>query len=456
MNPLDRRQFLHRAKNASLGVATGMTILNNPASARATPANDTIAMAIVGCAGRGSDLARGFASRDDCEITYFADVNQVMYEKHAQGIAKCQGSKMPKFVQDFRKALDDPALDAIIVATPTHWHAAATVWGCQAGKDVYVEKPLCHNAWEGQQMVRAARKYERVVQVGTQNRSAPYNMAARKYIADGKLGKVHFVRVLNQKLWANFAMAENKPTPPGLDWDMWNGPAPQHDYNDTLRYHWHHLWRYCIGDIGNDGAHQFDQARMIAGFGIPKQVYCTGGRFNTEGAADTPDTQMATFTYDNDLVVTLELTLYTPYMLKIDGVVRNTDMFPYWPQVATRIDIYGDKGLMTVGRMGGGWQVFVRTKDRHPVVADQMYGRFPDPDHQENFIQCVRSREKPNADIQIGHESHLTLHYATMSYRAGGRTLNVDQKTQHVDDAEAMKFFRREEMRKPWVIEEEM
>ncbi len=453
MLPLNRREFLQRSKCTGLGLATGLTILGNARSVRAMPANDTISMAIVGCAGRGNALARSFASRDDCEIVYFADVNTAMYDKHAKGIAACQGGKMPEFVQDFRQALDDPSLDAIVVATPTHWHAPATVWGCQAGKDVYVEKPLCHNAWEGQQMVKAARKYNRVVQVGTQNRSAPYNMAARQYIADGKLGKVHYVRVLNQKLWEDFEMAPDKPAPKGFDWDMWNGPAPEHAYNDTLRWHWHHLWRYCIGDLGNDGAHQFDEARMIVGFDIPRQVYCTGGRFNTQGAAETPDTQIATFTYDNDLVVTLELTLYTPYMLKIDGVVRDNDMFPYWPQCATRIEIYGDQGVMTVGRMGGGWQVHVRTKNREPVVKDQMYGRFPDKDHQENFVHCIRTREQPNADIEIGHRSHLTLHYATMSYRTGGQRLTVDPKTQQVDNAEAMGLFKRQ-YRKPWVLEE--
>ena len=456
MATANRREFLDHAKKTTVGLAAGLTILPNAKSVSAQPANDKVILAMVGCRGRGSMLAPNFASRDDCRMAYICDVDKSMIEKHTQIVAKIQDGKAPKGEQDFRKMLDDKSVDAIVIATPTHWHAPATVWGCQAGKDVYVEKPLCHNAWEGQQMVKAARKYDRVVQVGTQNRSAPYNIAAQKYIADGKLGKVHFVRVLNQKLWANFPMKENQPTPPGLDWDMWNGPAPQHDYNATLRYQWHHLWRYCIGDIGNDGVHQFDEARMIVGFDIPKQVYCTGGRFNTEGAADTPDTQMATFTYDNDLVVTLELTLYTPYMLKIDGVVRNGDMFPHWPQVATRIEIYGDQGVMTVGRMGGGWQVFVRTKDRKPVVKDQMYGRFPDPDHQENFIECIRTRQKPNADIEIGHHSHLTLHYATMSLRAGGRTLNVDPKTQHVDDPAAMKFFKREEMRKPWVIEEEV
>ena len=451
-----RREFLGHAKQTTVGLAAGVTILKDAKSVSALPANDKVILAMVGYRGRGSMLAPNFASRDDCHMAYICDVDKQMIQKHTEKIAKIQDGKAPKGEQDFRKMLDDKSVDAIVVATPTHWHALATVWGCQAGKDVYVEKPLCHNAWEGQQMVKAARKYDRIVQVGTQNRSAPYNMAARKYIADGKLGKVHFVRVLNQKLWPNFPMKKNEPTPQGLDWNMWNGPAPQHDYNATLRYHWHHLWRYCIGDIGNDGIHQFDAARMIVGFGIPKQVYCTGGRFNTEGAADTPDTQMATFTYDNDLVVTLELTLYTPYMLKIDGVVRNSDMFPYWPQVTTRIDIYGDQGLMTVGRMGGGWQVFVRTKDRKPVVKDQMYGRFPDPDHQENFIQCIRTREKPNADIEIGHHSHLNLHYATMSFRAGGRTLSVDPQTQHVDDPAAMKFFKRDQMRKPWVLEEEV
>lgn len=456
MSKMSRRNFLDLSKSSALGLGAGLTVLNNPRSVRAEPANDRVIMAIVGCRSRGPALARGFASRDDCEVTYICDVDTNMIEKHTKTIAECQNGRAPKGEQDFRKMLDDTSVDAIVIATPTHWHASATVWGCQAGKDVFVEKPLCHNAWEGQQMVKAARKYNRVVQVGTQNRSAPYNMAARQYIADGKLGKVHFVRVLNQKLWSNFEMRENEPTPKGLDWDMWNGPAPEHDYNFTLRYHWHHLWRYCIGDLGNDGAHQFDQARMIVGFGLPKQVYCSGGRFNTEGAAETPDTQIATFTYDNDLVVTLELTLYTPYMLKIDSGVRNSDMFPYWPQVATRIDIYGDKGVMNVGRMGGGWQVFVRTKDRQPVVKDQMFGRFPDAPHQENFIQCIRTRQKPNADIEIGHHSHLTLHYATMSCRTGGRTLNVDPETQHVDDAEAMKFFRREEMRKPWVIEEDV
>ncbi len=455
MTAINRRAFLDRSKKTGLALAAGLTILQSAESVRAAPAGDKVILAIVGCRGRGYTLAQNFASRDDCEMAYVADVDSTLFDSRAKGIAECQGGRRPKCVQDFREALDDPSVDAVVVATPTHWHALATVWACRAGKDVYVEKPLCHNAWEGQQMVKAARRYDRIVQVGTQNRSAAYNMAAREYLADGKLGRIHFVRVINQKFWANFPMAEDGDPPPGLDWDMWNGPAPEHRYNSTLRFQWHHLWRYCIGDLGNDGAHQFDLARMVVGFDLPKQVHCSGGRFNTEGAADTPDTQIATFTYD-DMVVTLELTLYTPYMLKTDGVIRDSDMFPYWPQNATRIEIYGSQGVMYVGRMGGGWQVYVRPKSRKPVVRDQMYGRFPDPDHQENFIHCVRSRQRPNADIEIGHRSHLALHYATISYRTGGQTLRIDPRTEHVkDDPEAMKLFKRR-YRKPWVLEEEV
>ena len=453
MSQVNRREFLDRSKHVGLGAAAGLTILKNPASAKGTPAADRVVLGIVGCRHRGPSLAQGFAARDDCEIGYFADVDTAMYEKWGPQIAARQDGRKPQYAQDFRRILDEKSLDAVVIATPTHWHALATVWSCQADKDVYVEKPLCQNAWEGQKMVEAARKYDRVVQVGTQNRSAPYNMAARQYIADGKLGKVHYVRVLNQKLWPNFEKDANSEPPQGFDWDMWNGPAPAHAYNTTLRNKWHHLWDYCIGDLGNDGIHQFDLARMIVGFDIPKHVFCTGGRFNTEGAAETPDTQVATLTFDDDLVVSMELTLYTPYMLKIDPGVRNGDMFPYWPQCTTRIEIYGDKGVMTVGRMGGGWQVFVRTKNREPVVQDQMYGRFPDDDHKANFIECLRTREKPNADIEIGHRSHLSLLYATMSYRSGSQKLIVDPKTQHVDNPDAMRVFKRE-YRRPWVLEE--
>ncbi len=453
MGKLNRREFLSRTKKTSLGLAAGVTILGNAGSVRAAPAADQVVLAAVGVRGRGSSLATGFLARGDCRYAYVCDVDSKLFESRAKTIAQQQAGKMPECVQDFRRALDDKSVDAIIVATPDHWHAPATVLGCQAGKDVYVEKPASHSCWEGRKMVEAARKYNRIVQVGTQNRSAPYNMAAKKFIDDGKLGKIHMCRIYNQKSWGNHPIVADSPTPAGLNWDMWNGPAPEHPYNAAYHRYWNHIWRYSGGDIANDASHQIDLARWLLGVDIPKAAYSTGGRFASDGAAETPDTHVAVWDFDR-LVVTFELTLYTAYMLKSDGVLRDSDIFPHWPQNATRIEIYGTEGLMIVGRHGGGWQVFVRPKNRAPVVKEQMYGRFPDPPHKENFVRCIRSRQLPNADVQQGHLSALMIHYANISYRTGGQKLVIDRETEQiVDNPEAMKLFKRQ-YRKPWVIEE--
>jgi predicted dehydrogenase len=455
MTKINRRQFLDRSKATSLGMAAGLTILPNAASVWGAPANEKLVMAIVGVRGRGGALAPGFASRGDCEFAYLCDVDSRQFEAKAKAIAQAQNGKMPQCVQDFRKALDDKSVDAMVIATPDHWHVLAAIWSCQAGKDVYVEKPLSHNCWEGRKAVEAARKYKRVVQVGTQTRSAPYAMAARKYIEDGKLGKIHFCRILNQKTWPNFPVSPDSDTPEGLDWDMWNGPAPEHRYNATFHRYWNHLWRYSGGDIANDSSHQIDLARYVLGLKYPKTVYSIGGRWNQPGAAESPDTQTAIWEFP-EMLVNFEQTLYTPYMLKIAPVVRDsTEIFPYWLQCATRIEIYGTEGVMFLGRHGGGWQVFIRPKLQEGVVKDQFKGTFPDPEHKENFVQCVRSRSLPTADVEEGHLSALWIHYANISYRLGGQKLTIDPTTEGiVDNPAAMQLFRRDEYRKPYVVPE--
>jgi predicted dehydrogenase len=471
MTAISRRAFLGHSKKAGIQVAAGATILANARSARAAPANEKIIMGAIGIRGRGYPLMIGFAQRPDCEVAYLADVdakvfhsmppagymNQVdpaLHGTRVEGIVKAQG-RAPQCVQDFRRLLDDKSVDALVIATPEHWHAIPTVWGCQAGKDVYVEKPPSHDCWEGQKMVEAARKYERVVQVGTQSRSAPYMIAARKYIEDGKLGRIHLCRVVNMKYGTNFPMLPDGDPPEGFNWEIWNGPAPKRPYNPTLHRHWNHFWRYGSGDLGGDGIHQIDLARWLCGVRLPKKVYASGGRFDSEGAAETPDTVVATLDFDR-LVMTFEATLYTPYMLKTDGVIRQSDMFPYWPQNATHFEVYGSEGVMYVGRHGGGWQVFVRPKDRKPVGKDQMYGRFPDPEHREDFVQCLRTRERPNADVKEGHLSMSLVHYTNISLRLGGEKLVIDAATGKIlNSAEAMRLFRRE-YREPWVIPNEV
>ncbi len=455
MSTLNRRDFLGRTQGSALGLAAGLTILANPRSVRATPANDRVVLALVGGGGRGCMVTHGFASRGDSPIAYFCDVDPKAYEKRAKGIATCQGGKMPTYASDFRKVLEDKSVDAMILALPPHWHALATIWCCQAGKDVYCEKPQSHSCWEGQKAIEAARKYNRIVQIGTQNRSAPYNQAAREYIAAGKLGEIHLVVVIDQKGERNFPMAPDSDPPGGFNWDMWNGPAPEHKYNQTLRERWRYLWRYCGGDLTYDGIHQVDLARWLCGLKYPKTVYSNGSRYDREGAAETPDTQLAILEFD-DMVMNIQLSLNTPYMIKADMGVRDGDIYPYWPQNTERIEIYGSEGVMYVGRMGSGWQVFVRQKNREPVIRDQMHGRFPDKDHQQNFIECVRSRKTPNADIVEGHLSLLLVHYAMMSYRLGGEKLTIDPKTEQiVDNPRATELFKRQ-YRRPWVVEDKV
>jgi len=453
MTKIHRREFLARSQNAAVGAAAGLTILKSAASVYATPANDKVILGLIGCGGRGGDLSQKFVERGDCQFAYLCDP----YMPRATGLAKLLAEKKAagacKTVENYQAVLDDKSVDAVVVATPDHWHALPTIRACQAGKDVYVEKPPSHNCWEGQKMIEAARKYKRIVQVGTQSRSAAYAMSARKYLADGKLGKIHFCRVYDQKDWPNFPAKPDSAPPAGLNWDLWNGAAPEAPYNVNFQSQWHHFWRYSSGDIINDSIHQIDLARYVLGVDYPKTVYSIGARYEP-GAAETPDTQIAEYQFD-DMLMSFEMTLYTPYMLKISPIIRMaTDKFPYWPQCATRIEIYGTQGLMCLGRHGGGWQVFGRPKIDAGVVVAQEKGLFPDPEHKENFLQCVRSRALPNADILQGHRSALLAHYATMSYRLGGEKLTIDPKTETiVGNDKAMAMFKRE-YRSPYGIED--
>ncbi len=452
MNIPTRRDFLASTGKIGVGLTIGMAATASGRRVQADAVNDRVRLAVVGIHGRGGYLATKFAARPDCEVAYLCDVDESLFPQHVSEVERIQQSR-PKVVGDFRRALDDKSIDAIIVATPDHWHALATIWGCQAGKDVYVEKPVSHSPWEGRKMVEAARRYERIVQAGTQNRSAHYNMLAKEYIDGGKLGSIHMVRVINQKTWPNSpAMANNDP-PSDLNWDMWTGPAPESQYNENYHRRWNHFWRFSGGDIINDGVHQMDLARWVIGKTYPKSVYSTGGRFAEQGVFESPDTQVAVFQFD-DLVLTFELTLYSPYMLKSDQALRDSDMYPYWPQNGERIEIYGSRGLMILGRHGCGWQVFDRPKDRMPVIAAQQNGPFPDDEHFDNFVQSVRTRQRPNADIEEGHRSTLMCQLANISYRLGGRKLIVDpDKEMIVDDAEANGMLKRE-YRTPWVVPE--
>ena len=451
---MDRREFIGRLPQTGLAAAAGITLLGEAASVRAAPANERIAVAVVGVRGRGNTLAGALAERTDCRVAYLCDVDSRLLPSRSGTLAEMQQGHAPQCVQDFRRALDDKAVDAVVIATPDHWHCLAGVWACQAGKDVYVESPLSQSPWEGRKLVEIARREKRVVQTGHSSRSAAYVASAKKYIADGKLGAIHFCRVVDQKGQSNFPAKPDGKPPKSLNWDMWNGPAPLAGYNVNYHNNWHGFWRYSGGDMAVNGVHQLDLARWLLGLEHPRTACCVGGRFDAPGANETPDTLSATYEFDK-LTMVFELTLYTPYMLQVSSTVRRGETYPHWPHCGSRIEIYGSEGVMQIGPRGAGWQVFARPRREQPSLVDRACGQPPDRPHLENFLHCLRSRGLPAADVEAGHRSALLVHYANISLRTGGQKLRIDpQSDEIVENDAAMALFKRT-YRKPWSIERE-
>ena len=368
-------------------------------------------------------------------------------------MGKIQGSK-PLRVRDMRTVFDDKEVDAVFIATPEHWHGLATMWACQAGKDVYVEKCISHTIEEGQQMIELARKYNRVVQCGTQNRSSDYAYKARDYIKSGELGdliSVHIKELLDGPV--PFVEKEEAKAPDTIDWDMWLGPAPKVPYSVSRNKSWGYYWDYAGGHVMAGGIiHQLDMARLVLDDpGFPKSVFCSGGRYFFNDERDVPDYQMATFDYGN-FTLTLETGQCTPYMKKSGPEIRFSDDFPEWMQNATRIEILGTKRMMYVGRMGGGWQVF----DKDGQIVAQEPGYYPLEAHIKNFLDCVRSRNEPNGNIVQGHNSSVLIHLANLSYRMGNKQLTFSPEYEVImNDNEALSLSRQN-YRKGYEVNESM
>ena len=435
MKRINRRQFIKRGVGISLG-AVALSTAAHPVLG----ANERVNLALIGCGGRGRALVRGFI---DCgaRITHLCDLNAARLEALAKELASVQ-NHAPRKLNRMEQVFDTKEVDAVVVATPDHWHAPASILACQAGKDVYVEKPPSHNIWETQKMLEAARKYRRVLQVGTQNRSAPYNHAALETIRSGKLGGIHIVKVYNLKSGGAFRLGEAGTAPTGFDWDAWLGPAPARPYHQHL-FHggWHKFWDFSGGDLADDGIHQLDLATMLMGDpGLPRAVSCSGGRLaHPDDEGEVPDVQIVSFDFA-DFVMTFELSGYPRYMQKTTGTIRRNDEFPYWTQNATRIELYGSDLMMTVGRHGGGWIV---TTSGGKIV-EKKYGRPPDQHHETNFLECIKTRKRPNADIETLFNSTVMVHMANIAHRVGNEKLKFDATTKRfTDSADANELLKR-------------
>jgi predicted dehydrogenase len=405
-----------------------MTKINNM-----TSVNDKVVLALIGAGGRGTQNILSFKKCcPNVEVKYVCEVDQERGGRAIDELGK-QQKYAPKRIGDMRIAFDDKDVDAVLICTPEHWHALATIWACQAGKDVYVEKNISLNIREGRKMIEAAKKYNRIIQCGFQNRSGKYNMLARDYIQSGKLGKIVTVKAYcmlpGNKPWI---LKEDTEVPEGLDWKQWLGPAPSVPYNISRHKGYNEWWAYSCGLPLADCCHVIDLARMVLGDpDNPKSSFCAGGRVLYDDARDIPDNQ--TITYDfGEFPMTVEASIYGEYMSKAPPEIRYGDKFPNWPFNSDRMEIYGTEGMMYLGRHGAGWQVLGKDSE----VLAQEFGMFPDEEHQQNFIYCVRNRLTPNANIEQGHKSATLVHLANLSYRVGKKQLYFDSATERVTNSE--------------------
>jgi predicted dehydrogenase len=442
MKDISRRVFLQGSSAALVGSST-------VGQGKGTSPSDKVVLGIMGCGGRGVRLLNFLMQRDDVAVKYLCDADS---RRFGQALEELESAGAPRAttVTDFRKILDDPEIDAFFNATPDHWHALATVMACQAGKDVYVEKPLAVDINEGKKMVEAARKYDRVVQVGTQTRSAAYVREAREYIQSGGLGEVHMVRVCNMMEHPPRPQGPERPIPQGLDWDLWCGPAPLLAYSPGGW--WSERWALSCGGIFGDAIHQLDLARMMLNLGCPSAVSQVGGVQHFKDGREIPDTQIATYEFGN-ITMVFEAGLWMPYMKKIPNTVRDSDQLPEWRFCSTHVEILGTEAMMFFGRQGGGWQVF-NVDNTEPVLTT--YGRQADQDHISNFIDCIRSRERPVADIEEGHRSTLLAHLANTSYRVGNMRLLFDSEKERYTNCDEANQFLKRSYREPWVLKDQV
>jgi predicted dehydrogenase len=369
------------------------------------------------------DHVDGFRKVPGARVVAICDADSNVIGRATNEVEKATATK-PKFYQDIRKLLEDPEIDVVSIATPNHWHALATIWACQAGKDVYVEKPASHNVAEGRRMVEAAEKYERIVQVGTQCRSHKGIQEAMEFLHSGKLGKVYMAKGLCYKPRGSIGHKPDSDAPAGLDYDLWCGPAEKRPYNENrLHYNWHWMWNTGNGDLGNQGVHQMDLARWgLEKNEFPKEVSSTGGRLGYKDDGETPNTQSVQLVFDDCLL-----------QFEVRGLITNDEL-------GVRIgDIfYGTEGVLAISSYTS-WQTFFGPK------LEKGPGGNGGGDHYSNFIDAVRSRDpkKLNAPIIDGHYSAAYCHLGNIAYRLG-RSLRVNPESESlVSDSEADQMLSR-------------
>lgn len=419
MNPFSRREFLQRS--AIFAAAAGsprLVAAADPVTKSGTSANDKLRVAVVGVRSRGRSHIGGFAGKHNCEVSVICDCdeacfNSAMADKDMKTAFARQGSQ-PKWEKDIRKIIDDKNIDIISIATPNHWHALMAVWAMRAGKDVYCEKPATHNVHEGRLMVQAARKYNKICQVGTQSRSNSGMRDAIQFIHDGKIGNVDLAYgtcYKNRPSIGSIGREKGDQAPPKtMDYDLWTGPAPlkmprRNGKFGPVHYDWHWIWDYGNGDFGNQGVHEADKARWGLGVGMPLNVVSVGGRVGYIDDGETPNTQLNLYEYPDGKHIIFEVR-----GLKTEKYM-GTNVGNIW---------FGDKGYVVSDNYASA-KAF--DQGGKPIARFEGGG-----DHFGNFVKAVRSRKIADlhCDVEQGHVSAALCHLGNISYRLG-QSLTLDK-----------------------------
>lgn len=435
-----RREFVKKAIIGTASISLGGILPGFTAKsyARILGSNDRLMVSCMGVNGRGFAVGTNFANQGDCEVLYACDVDSRAADKFADAVHKIQ-KRAPKQVTDFRKTLEDKNVDILMVAAPDHWHATAAILACQAGKHVYLEKPCSHNPHEGELIVAAARKYNRVIQMGNQRRSWPNSIGAIKELRDGAIGRPYYAKTWYANNRPSIGIGKQVEIPSWLNYELWQGPAPRQPYRDNiLHYNWHWFWNWGTGEGPNTGTHVVDLARWGLNADFPIKVSSTGGRYHYQDDWETPDTQIVNLEFPNNTLITWE------------GRSCNKKLVE---DSATGVMFYGETGSLLIGDSTS-YKVFdkegklvrhikTETEARETPGPTTAYQQL-DSLHIRNFFDGIRKGAKLNSEIAEGHKSTILLQLGNIALRSGS-TLNLNPENGHIlNNPEAIKYWTRE------------
>ena len=432
-----RRDFLRQT--ALLGAGLTISPFFIKAGSAGVGANDKIGVGLIGCNGMGFEDLKAFLRNPEVECIALSDIDENVLNNRAAETEKITGKKVKHLYKDWRKLIDNKDIDLVIVGTPDHWHCLQMVSACQAGKDVYCEKPLGNSIEECNIMVRAAQKYNRVVQVGQWQRSDPHWQDAMQFVHSGQLGKIRTVRVFSYQGWCpSIPVKPDEAVPAGVDYDMWLGPAPKRPFNrNRFHFTFRWFWDYAGGLMTDWGVHLLDYALEGMNAGLPTRVFSGGGKFAyPDDAMETPDTLMATYAYD-------DFNIIWDHACGINHGLYNRK---------EGLAFYGENGTMVLDRAG--WEVIpvvsenVARMEAVPFKKGEGKGLY---NHVGNMLSCIKSRELPNADVAIGSRVAKMAHLANISCRVQREVHWDDKNNLFVGDNEATALSKAY-YRAPWEL----